>query len=66
LLAAMPADRQTATVHRDAVADSNGGRELWRRQLQLSAAIGHPNPKHATNFFDQSGEHAVTFSVGNM
>jgi hypothetical protein len=66
LLAATRAHGQTTTVHCYAVADRSLRRELWRRQLQLSAAIAHANPKHAAYLFDQSGEHALTFSVGNV
>ena len=66
LVAAMRADGQTTTVHGDAVADSNRGRELWRGHLQLSAAIGRPTPPHPTYLFDQSGEHVLTFSAGTI
>src|SRR6266480_667978 len=66
LLVATRAHGQTTTIHRQAVADRSLRRELWRRQLQLSAAIAHANPKHAAYLFDQSGEHALTFSAGNV
>src|SRR5207302_8975568 len=63
LLGAMGADCQTATVDRDAVTDCDGGREFRRRQLQLRAAIGHSDPQHAADFFDESSEHAVLLAA---
>jgi hypothetical protein len=66
LFAAVRVHGQTTTIHRYAVADGSLRRELRRGQLQLSAAIAHANPKHAAYFFDQSGEHALTFSAGNV
>jgi hypothetical protein len=52
LLVAVSADGQTTTIHRYAVADRSLRRELWRGQLQLSAAVTHANPKHAADFFN--------------
>src|ERR1700736_3524147 len=66
LFVPLRADGQAATVHRYAVADGSLRRESWRGQLQLSAAIAHANPKHAAYLFDQSGEHALTFSAGGV
>jgi hypothetical protein len=65
LLVAVCAHGQTTPVHGDAVADGSVRRELWRSQLQLSAAIAHTNPKDAAYFFDQTGEHVLNFSAGN-
>jgi hypothetical protein len=65
LFVAVCAHGQTAAIHCYAIADRSLRGELWRSQLQLSAAIAHANPKHAAYLFDQSGEHALTFSAGN-
>src|SRR5712671_6898802 len=64
LFVAVCANGQTTTIHCYAIADRSLRGESWRSQLQLSAAIAHANPKHAAYLFDQSGEHALTFSAG--
>src|SRR5205085_12052528 len=66
LLTATRVHGQTTTIHSYAVADRRLRRKLWRRQLQLSTAIAHANPKHSAYFFNQTGEHALTFSAGNV
>ena len=52
LIITLSADGESATVHGNAVPDRSCRRELRPAQLQLSATVGHADPKHATNFFN--------------
>jgi hypothetical protein len=63
LFLAPRAHGQTTAIHGHALTHSGLGGELGRGYLQLRAAISHPDPQHATNFLNQTGEHGRDFTA---
>jgi hypothetical protein len=66
LIFALRANGQATTIDGHALADGGLASKLRRGYLQLRAALAHADPKHATNFLDESREHAVLLAANGQ
>ena len=58
--------RQTAAIHRYAIANCGFSCQPGRRDLKLCAAFGHPDPKHFGDFLNQAGKHGRDVTAGSL